>query len=413
MSTATRQRFDPTSPRHLADPHPLLRRMREQAPVYRFSPPSGGPGVWYLTRYRDVQRALLDPNLGRQATRLPPELAAVHLRLEADPLAMVRRNVFNLDPPDHTRLRRLIAPAFSARSVAQVGRHIREVVDALIADIAGCTAPVDVIEALALPLPSLVVADLVGFPIDDRALLRQWSDAMLRSHDPLRVRRAGGEFIAYIRDKIAERRSAPGDDLLSALIEAERSGGLSRTELISSVFQLVLAGDETSVNLVGNATLELLRHPDQLALLRKRPELLDQAVEEVIRFNGPVGYSRPLYALADTPIGSSLVPQGEVVVPMLLAANRDPAQFPDPDVFDIERTGGRHLGFGHGIHFCLGAAIARRQARIAIEALVLGFPGLALAVPPEELGWTPDLFLHGVTRLPVLLHADRGGTGNP
>ncbi|MFH8384641.1 cytochrome P450 [Kitasatospora sp. NPDC018058] len=395
--------LDPTAPEHCGDPYPLLHRMRELAPVHRRVDPVRGRVSWYLTRYADVQRALLDPDLGRQLDRLPAELAATRRRWDVDPLAMARRNVFNLDPPDHTRLRRLIAPAFGARTVAAVRRRVEQVVDGLVAAARDAGDVVDVIEALALPLPVVVVAELVGFPVDDLAGLRRWSDEMLRTGDPVRVRRAGLEFIAYVEERIDERRGRPGGDLLSRLVAEEDGGGISRAELVSSVFQLLLAGDETTVNLIGNAVLELLRHPDQLARLRERPAVLDSAVEEVIRFNGPVGHTRPVYALADVEIGGVVVPRGDTVVPVLLAANRDPAVFADPDAFDITRSPNRHLGFGHGIHFCLGAALARLQARAAVGALVHRFPRLALAVDPAELEWTPDLFLHGVRHLPVSL----------
>ncbi|MGW3044784.1 cytochrome P450 family protein [Kitasatospora sp. NPDC001159] len=395
--------LDPTAPEHRGDPYPLLHRMRELAPVHRRMDPVSGRVSWYLTRYADVQRALLDPDLGRQLDRLPAELAAARRGWDFDPLAMARRNVFNLDPPDHTRLRRLIAPAFGARTVAAVQRRVEQVVDGLVAAARDAGDVVDVIEALALPLPVVVVAELVGFPVDDLAGLRRWSDEMLRTGDPVRVRRAGLEFIAYVEERIDERRGRPGGDLLSRLVAEEDGGGISRAELVSSVFQLLLAGDETTVNLIGNSVLELLRHPDQLARLRERPAVLDSAIEEVIRFNGPVGHTRPVYALADVEIGGVVVPHGDTVVPVLLAANRDPAVFADPDAFDITRSPNRHLGFGHGIHFCLGAALARLQARAAVGALVHRFPRLALAVDPAELEWTPDLFLHGVRHLPVSL----------
>jgi cytochrome P450 len=216
------------------------------------------------------------------------------------------------------------------------------------------------------------------------------------------VHRAGCEFVGYVNRAIDARRRDPGDDLLSRLIQAQGAGELSRTELVSSVFQLLLAGDETTVNLIGNGVLELLRHPDQLARLRARPELIDSAVEEVMRFNGPVGHARHGYALADVEIGGTRIPQGDLVIPVLLAANRDPAAFPAPKVFDIARTPNRHLGFGHGIHFCIGAALARLQARAAIGTLLHRFPRLRLATDPADLSWTPTLFLHGVRRLPVL-----------
>ncbi|MFJ9845582.1 cytochrome P450 [Kitasatospora sp. NPDC101155] len=402
--------LDPNAPEHRADPYPLLHRMRRLAPVHRRVDRVSGRASWYLTRYADVQRTLLDPDLGRQLTRLPAELAAAHRQWEFDPLAMVRRNVFNLDPPDHTRLRRLIAPAFGARTVAAVQRRVEQVVDGLLpatrVAARGTGDVVDVIAELALPLPVVVVAELVGFPIDDLAALRRWSDEMLRTRDPVRVRRAGFEFIAYVEERIDERRRRPGADLLSRLVAEQDGGGISRAELVSTVFQLLLAGDETTVNLIGNAVLELLRHPDQLARLRERPALLDSAIEEVIRFNGPVGHTRPVYALTDVEIGGVVVPRGDTVVPVLLAANRDPAVFAEPDAFDLTRSPNRHLGFGHGIHFCLGAALARLQARAAVGALVQRFPRLALAVDPAELDWTPELFLHGVRHLPVSLGRD-------
>ncbi|GAA2479699.1 cytochrome P450 family protein [Winogradskya humida] len=383
-----------------ADPHPMLRRMREEAPVHRHVTPVSGRTFWYLTRYADVQAALHHPDLGRQLDRLPAGLAATHRRATADPLAMLRRNVFHLDPPDHTRLRRLITPAFGARTVAAIDDHITRIVGELIDDPSwGEGGVVDVIEGLALPLPVLVVAELLGFPVEDRASLRRWSDEMSRSEDPARIQRAGLEFASHLAKVIAQRRKTPGDDLLSQLALAP----ISRPEQIAAVFQLLLAGDETTVNLIGNAVLELLRHPDQLARLRADPGLLESCVEEVIRFNGPVGHTGLLYALADVEIGGTIVPRGDAVVPVLLAANRDPAVFADPDVFDIGRTPNRHLGFGHGIHFCLGAALARMQARTAVGTLVRRFPALRPAGDLSALRWTPDLFLHGVRHLPVHL----------
>lgn len=406
------QLFPPSTRADLADPHPMLHELREQEPVHRHVSTTTGLAVWYLTRYADVQEALHHPGLARELDRLPADLAAPHRRREFDPLAMLRRTMFHLDPPDHTRLRRLMAPAFGARTVAAIDRHLRSVVDGLVAALPG-EGEIDVIEALALPLPVLVVAELIGFPVDDLALLRRWSDDICRSRDPVRVRRAGLEFVAYVDDTITRGLTRPGDNLLSRLVRAERSEDrLSRTELVSGVFQLLLAGDETTVNLIGNTVLELLRHPQQLALLRRRPELIDSAVEEVMRFNGPVGHARHLYAVDDVEIGGRLVPRGDVVVPVLLAANRDPAVFAEPDLFDITRHPNRHLGFGHGIHFCLGAALGRLQARAAVGTLVRRFPQLTLAVGEDELEWTPDLFLRGVRRLPVRVRAAQKG-GNP
>lgn len=393
--------FDPNDPPFLADPHPVLHRLRDHAPVHEYVGPVTGRSFWHLTRYEDVQRALMDPALGREFERLPEELAAVHRQWEVDGMQMVRRHILNLDPPDHTRLRRLMTPAFGARTVAAMQPRIQQITTGLIDAVADAEG-FDLIEAVALPLPILVIAELLGIPIDDRAQFRLWVDDVLRSRDRERVVASGMQFVAYVNERIEERRASPGDDLLSQLIQVEESGDrLSHTELLSSVFLLLLAGHETTVNLIGNGMLELLRHPDQLARLRAQPELTASAIEEILRFNGPVGHSRFQFALADVAFGGVVVPQGDIVVPVLLAANRDPAVFPDPDTFDIARDPNRHLGFGHGIHFCLGAPLARLEGRIAIDALVRRFPGLSLAVDPSQLEWTPDLFLRGVRRLPL------------
>ncbi|NUT09134.1 MAG: cytochrome P450 [Nonomuraea sp.] len=387
-----------------ADPHAYFHRMRQWEPVDRRVDATGRT-FWYLTRYADVQRALQAPELGRQLDRLPPDLAEAHRRWEQDTLPMFRRNVFNLDPPDHTRLRRLLAPAFSARGMAALSRRIDECVDELVG---AMTGECDLIGALALPLPILVTAELIGFPAEDRGRLRAWSNAMLGADVPA-ARRAGMEFLAHVNGRIEERRAAPRDDLLSRLAG---SAELSRAELVSSVFQMLFAGDETTVGLIGIAMLELLRHPAQLARLRARPELIDSMIEEVLRFNGPVGHSRPLYALSDVRFGDQVIPRGDVVVPLLLAANRDPEVFPDPDVFDIGRSPNRHLGLGHGAHFCLGAALGRLQARAALGALVARFGEIALAVEPEAVEWTPSLLVRGLRALPLRLSMRRAMIGD-
>jgi cytochrome P450 len=394
--------FDPWDPAHRPNPHPLYHSMRAQAPVFRSTGPQTGRGFWFLTRYVDVQRAVRDRDLGRDFERLPERLAAPHRQAQGDVLATLDRHVLNLDPPDHTRLRRLMTPAFGARTVAALEPRIKEITDELVDAMAITGGEIDLIEGLALPLPVTVIAELLGIPIDDRVQFRGWVDVVLRGTDRDQVRRSGEEFAGYLTERIERRRSEPGEDLLSQLIEVEQEGDrLSPVELLSCAFLLLIAGHETTVNLIGNGTLELLRHPDQLARLQARPDLIGSAIEEIVRFNGPVEHSRHLFALADVEFDGTVVPQGEIVIPLLLAANRDPAVFPAPDVFDIARNPNRHLGFGHGIHFCLGAPLARLEGRIALEALVQRFPGLTLAVDPAELEWSPNLMLRGVRRLPV------------
>jgi cytochrome P450 len=395
--------FDPLHPRHRPDPHPLYHRMRATAPVYCGREPETGRRSWFLTRYPDVQQALRDPRLARDLDRLPEELAAPHRQSRNDALAALGldRHVLNLDPPDHTRLRRLIAPALGAGAIAALAPRIRQVTAELLDDLAAQGGKVDLIDALALPLPVVIVAELLGIPIDDRVQFRTWVEEMTNeSGRP--SRQAAIEFVGYLDEWIARRRATPDDDLISHLIQAnEQADRLTHKELLSTAFLLLAAGHETSVKLIGNGALALLRHPAELARLRARPDLIHSAVDEILRFDGPVESPMLRFTLTDVEFGGVEVPRGEAVAPIVMAANRDPEVFPQPDVFDIARDPNRHLTFGHGVHFCLGAPLARLEGRIALDALVRRFPDLALAVPPTELEWTRGFSVHGVRRLPV------------
>jgi cytochrome P450 len=386
--------FSPYDPRHRGDPHPIYHRMRERVPVCREIEPETGRPVWFLTRYVDVQRALRHPALGRDFDRLPPDLAAGHRSARDQVRAELQlgAHLLNLDPPEHTRVRGLMTPAFGARTATVLESRIARTADELLDSIDD--GETDLIEAFALPLPVTVIGELLGVPIGDRIQFRSWVEDMFRvGGEP--ARRSGTALIGYLRTTIAHRRAAPGDDLLSQLIQAD----LTEVELVSNAFLLLVAGHETTVNLIGNGTLELLRHPDQLDRLRDRPELMESAVEEMLRFNGPVEATPLRYASADLDLGGVAIPRGEAVLPVLLAANRDPASFPEPDRFDVARDPNRHLGFGHGSHYCLGAQLARLEARIALTALIQRFPRLSLAT--DRLEWLPSLNIRGVRRLPV------------
>ena len=292
-----------------------------------------------------------------------------------------------------------MTPAFGARTIARPRPRIEEITAGLL-DALPAGGEVDLISTVAMPLPVPVIAELVGVPIEDRTQFRSWVDALLRGEPPA-TRQAAGQFVAYLTRQIAHRRAHPTDDLLSQLIRAEEDGDrLTHEELLAAVFLLLVTGHETTVNLIGNGVRELLRHPDQLALLRERPQLIDSAVEEILRYNGPVDWAFPRYAVADLRLGDTVVAQGEIVAPVLLAANRDPAVFDEPDRFDIARDPNRHLAFGHGIHYCLGAPLARLEGRIALDALVRRFPDVALAVDPAQLEWIHGP-LRGVRRLRV------------
>lgn len=394
--------FEPFDPAHRPDPHPLYHRMRAQAPVYRSPGPVTGHDCWLLTRYADIQQIHRHPDVGRDFERLPEELAATHRDSRPGGMELLSRHVLGMDPPDHTRLRRLMAPAFGPRTVSALEPRIEQIIADLLAAMADADEA-DLIDAFAFPLPITVIAELLGIPAEERDMFRDWVDGIVRGNDE-RVRQAATAFVTYLNEQIARRRAAPGEDLLSQLVQVEEQGDrLSHAELVASAFLLLIAGHETTVNLIGNGMLELLRHPAELARLRARPELIDSAVEEMLRFNGPVEQSPALFALDDVELDGVVIGQGEMIVPVLLAANRDPAVFPEPDRFDITRTPNRHLGFGYGIHFCLGAPLARLEGRIAIDTLLRRFPDLALAVDPAELAWMPGWTLRGLRRLPLRL----------
>lgn len=398
--------FDPLNPTHRPDPHTLYRRMRAEAPVYRGSDPRTGQPLWFLTSYAAVRQALRHPDLRRDLDRLPADLAAPHRAARNDTLAGqgLDRHLLNQDPPDHTRLRQLVTPAFAARATAAMAPRVRAITDRLLDGLAHATGPVDLIEALAAPLPVTVIAELLGVPVADQHQFRGWVDDLLRGGDRRRRQRSGADLTGYLNQQIADRRRLPGTDLLSQLVSAQQGADrLSHTELLSTAFLLLVAGHETTVNLIGNGVVDLLRHPGELARLRQRPELLGSAVEEMIRFNGPVEASTLRYAAAEVEICGTVIPRGEAVLPVLLAANRDPAAFAEPDRFDLARVPNRHLGFGHGVHFCLGATLARLEGRVAIEALIRRFPSLSLATAEARLEWVDAFPLRGLRRLPVRL----------
>lgn len=381
------------------DPHPSYHRLRSEAPVFEGIGPETGRSFWFLTRYDDVTASLRNPMLGREVDRLPESLRDQH-RFEGEELmAMVNQHMLNADPPDHTRLRRLVSRAFTTNRIADLEPRIRQMADDLI-DAMGDEP--DLIHDYALPIPVTVIAELLGVPVDDLDEFRAMMDGFLRPSTDEEGLAAGMQMVQYVNSAIDARAAEPGDDLLSALIHLEEEGDrLDRAELMSMVNLLVIAGHETTVNLIGNGMLELLRHPEQMALLRSEPERIDTAIEEMVRYNGPVETPFPRFAYEDLEVRGVTIPQGDMVIPVLAAANRDPEAFDDPDVFDITRRPNTHVGFGVGIHYCLGAPLARLEARVAIPALLDRFTDIELAVDETDLRWNPGFFLRGVRELPV------------
>ncbi|MCW6007347.1 cytochrome P450 [Micromonospora sp. CPCC 205371] len=354
-----------------------------------------GSQVWLVTRYADVRAALADPRLsldkrnavGWAGFSLPPALDA---------------NLLNMDPPQHTRIRSLVNRAFTGRRVAAMRPRVQELTDELLGALGGGGA--DLIAGLAEPLPIAVIGELFGVPPADRWQLREWTNTMMTPPSPAAARDAITAISGFFVDLIAARRAAPADDLLSAMIEARDSGDrLSEDELTSLAFLVLFAGYENSVNMIGNGVLALLRAPDQLAELRADPSLLPAAVEELLRYDVPATVAIRRFPVEDLTIGGVAIAKGETVLLGVAAANHDPDRFTDPDRLDLTRADNAHLSLGHGIHYCLGAPLARLEGQIAIGSLISRFPRLALAVPADELRWRPSFRSHALVSLPVTL----------
>ncbi len=392
----------PLDPAYRADPHPFLKRLRETDPV-NLTP----VGIWRLTRYADVERLLRDVPTG---VRMSDGGTLRPSPVTGDPSEFM----LSQDPPNHTRLRRLVSSAFTPTAVGRMREHVQEIVDRQI-DRVLPAGRMDVIADLALPVPSTVICEMMAIPLAVRERFTDWtSDAthlLATVFSPPEVIERGIVAVeglrVYFEDLIAERRTRLGDDLLSALIRAEEAGDrLSNSELIAQSIGLLIAGFETTIGLIGNGVLALLRHPDQLAALRARPELIGSAVEECLRYDGPILLT-VRYLREDTEFGGKTIPRDAMVWAMMSAAHRDPAVFPDPDRFDITRTGTPNLAFGGGIHYCLGAHLARMEAQAAIGTLVARCDGLELE--STDLEWGRSLF-RVLGSLPVRCHARHGAS---
>ena len=395
---STQAVFNPLMPEFHSNPYPFYRALREEDPVHQ-SP----LGFWVCTRYDDAVMILRDPRFGREgmAKRMEARLGLTQDTSRA-------RDMLFQDPPDHTRLRALVSRAFTPRVVEVMRPHIQEIVDGLLDRVEGARA-MDVIEDLAYPLPVTVICEMLGVPAADQDIFKSWSTDIARSLDAAilpadsdaipRGRDARLGLADYFRSLIATRRKDPKPDLLSALIAAEEEGNkLSEGELVSTCMLLLIAGHETTVNLIGNGLLALLQHPDQLRALRDDPGLIQTGVEELLRFDGPVQRTGRM-TTAEVEIGDKRIPRDSVVVSVIGAANRDPKQFADPDRLDVSRKDNRHIAFGFGIHFCLGAPLARVEGQIALQSLLRRMPRLRLAGPEPE--WRESSTLRGLKALPV------------
>ncbi|MFQ3566609.1 MAG: cytochrome P450 [Aggregatilineales bacterium] len=398
--------FDPHDPDFLRDPYPTYDRLRAEGPI-QFDEAAG---MWFVFTYEDVTALLRDRRLGRQidhvlsreARGLPPKNPAY-----APFDALSEHSMFDKEPPDHTRLRSLVHKAFTPKRVENLRERVKQIAHDLL-DEAAARGAMDVIADFATPLPVTVIAELLGIPEADRRLLRPWSQAIVAlyelDHTPEQAERAicaAEEFAAYLRDLSRARRADPQDDLISALALVTDNGDrLTEAELISTCVLLLNAGHEATVNVIGNGLLALLTHPDQRQRLTAHPELLNSAVEEMMRYDTPLQLFRR-WVLEDIAYKDKVFKQGTEIALLFGAANRDPAQFPDPHCFDIARAENDHIAFGMGIHYCLGAPLARLELQIAFDALLRRFPALHLTGSPPA--YRPAYVIRGLQALNVNL----------
>lgn len=404
---------DLMSPDLIADPYGGFGRLREQAPVVRGRFIDGSP-VWYVTRAADVRAVLGDPRFVNDPTSVPG-MDVTHIRddtlekfgVPGDLAGYLTGNLPNVDPPDHTRLRKLVSRAFTVRRVAELRPRVEEIAAGLLDGLAAAAlVPVDLIESFAYPLPITVICELVGIPEADRPAWREWG-RLLVTMNPETMPGALRAMVDHVHALIGQRRTEPTGDLLGGLISAQDEDGdrLSDGELVSMVLTLVLAGHETTAHLIGNGTHALLTHPDQLDLLRADPELWPGAVNELMRFCGPVHITALRYAVEDVEVGGTTVRTGEAVQVVLVSANFDPREYADPERLDLTRRpsgrGDGHVGFGNGAHYCLGAALARQEAEVALSMLTRRFPDLALAT--ETPAWASVPGARRLVELPVRL----------
>jgi cytochrome P450 PksS len=355
--------------------------------------------AWIVTRYDDVLSVLRDE-------RFSNEIPAV-TRWAPRPVRALTRNVLALDPPDHTRLRTLVAKAFTPRMVEQLRDRVQQVCDELL-DAATAKRRIDLVRAYALPLPITIIADLLGIPPPDRKQFGSWSKRFTASSSGALLDVLPGwwgmwQFGRYFRELVALRRAAPRDDLVTALVQAEEAGDrLSEEELIAMLGFLLVAGYETTVNLIASGALALIQHPRQRELLQANPALAESAIEELLRFTSPLEVASPRTAREDVTLGGTCIPRGTLVLAALGSANHDETQFRDPETLDITREPNRHLAFGMGAHFCLGAPLARLEGRIALTTLFRRFPDLRLGRALESLRWRRGLLFRGLEELPVV-----------
>lgn len=396
---------DITEPEWKADPFPFYAQLRQHKPVLRVR--MGRMEGWLITRYDDVVSVLRDPRFVKDVRRIAAAAELSRRPWVPSFLHALEQNMLDQDAPNHTRLRTLVHKAFTPTRVEQLRTHIRSLSEGILHGLER-KPKFDLVTDFALPLPLTVICELLGIPEQERSLFQRLSQQALLPPTTLNIVRlmpAMWRLIRYIRRLLAQRKQSPQDDLLTALSRAEDAGDtLSEDEQVAMVMLLLIAGHETTVNLISSGMLALLDHPEQLAWLRAHPEGMKTAVEELLRYCNPVETATERYAAEAMTIQGQPIRQGELVIASLASANRDETHFPNPEVLDLTREPNRHLAFGQGSHFCLGAPLARMEAQIGLGLVIERFAELRLAVPRDKLLWRNTPVVRGLKALP-LMHA--------
>ena len=391
-----------------ADPYPAFARMREDSPVCPVS--SSRFDSYLITRFDDAKAALTDPRLSKDLYGPGQQ----YLRIFGPNSEGLNKNMLNADPPEHSRLRGITSRAFAPRRIEALRPRVAEIVDDLLDKIIP-QGQSELMHDFAIPLPMMVISELLGIPETDHERVLGWTQVIRTSGSSSRspeeeraaVQEAQLRLHHYLADLVQAKRAHPADDMISTLIDScDHDGQLSERELVTTTFLLLFAGHQTTADFIGNAVVALLTNPDQLELLRATPELLPSAIEELLRFDGPLPVASPRIAAEDVEYQGVHIPRGSIVGVVINAANHDPAQFVEPDRLDLGRERGPHIGFGHGVHYCLGVSLARMEAQIAIGALLRRLPGLRLGVPVDELRRLPaGSPFRGLLELPVRFSA--------
>jgi len=386
-----------------ANPFPFYAQLRAEAPVFPVTLPTK-QRAWLVTRYDDVLHVLKDERFAKDRLNAMSSEQLKKMPWMPPMFKPLERNMLDLDSPDHTRLRALVHKAFAPRLIEQMRDQIQGLTNELL-DKAEPNGGMDVIADFALPLPLTIIGRILGVPAEDNQKFHRWTRTLVSagtSRNLFVLIPSIMSFMGYLKKIIKERRVHPKDDLISALVQAkEGSDSLSEDEILAMIFLLLIAGHETTVNLIGSGSLALLGHPDQLAILRNEPMLIRTAIEELLRFVCPVEMATERYAREDITIAGTTIPRGELVLAVIGSANRDPNYFDNPDFLDITRTNNKHLAFGQGVHYCLGAPLSRLEGQIAISTMIQRMPNLRLRVASDHLRWRGAFVLRGLEALPV------------